>query len=222
MRTLFTVLLVAFVSSTIWSQEIIEEKYYKNRYGGPEVEKKKGKFVESTILLGDRMTCFELKSIKSQEVISNKCFKDGIPYGKWVLSHGEIINYEFDLPYIENKYDSIYEYDISVNKLKSEIIGNFEPPNFLGYEENFIKYIAMNLIYPEPARADGIQGRVFTQFIINGNGEIINLSILKTAYKILDKEAARVIFESPKWSPAKLDGKPIDVLIVLPINFQLN
>lgn len=60
-----------------------------------------------------------------------------------------------------------------------------------------------------------------SQVVIDENGELKNLSILQSAHKILDMEASRVILLSPKWTPAKLNGKPIKVFIIVPTNFVL-
>lgn len=88
-------------------------------------------------------------------------------------------------------------------------------------EGNVQAWIAKNVKYPVIARENGIQGKVYVQFVIEKNGGISDVRIVRGVDTSLDKEAARVVGIMPKWTPGKQRGKPVRVSYTLPINFQL-
>ncbi len=95
-------------------------------------------------------------------------------------------------------------------------------PSFNGGDANeFSKWVNSQLIYPETAKKNGIQGRVKTQFIIDSDGSVINVKVLNGVDPSLDAEAVRVISGSPKWKPGEADGKPVRVSYTFPVIFQL-
>jgi TonB family protein len=96
-----------------------------------------------------------------------------------------------------------------------------EMPEFPGKEEAFKKYIAENVQYPEEARKKNIQGKVFVRFIVNENGLVENAEAVVKVDELLDKEAIRIISNSPAWKPAKIKGKPVKVWYTAPIYFML-
>ncbi len=95
-------------------------------------------------------------------------------------------------------------------------------PEFPGGEAALQKYIASHVQYPEVARDNGLQGKVYIQFVINKRGEVENASIARGIDAVLDKEALRVIQSLPKWKPGVQRGKPVRVSYTVPINFKLN
>lgn len=86
---------------------------------------------------------------------------------------------------------------------------------------NVQKWIAQNVKYPVIARENGIQGKVYIQFVIEKDGSITDVKVVRGVDSSLDKEASRVINMMPKWKPGKQRGKPVRVSYTLPINFQL-
>jgi len=95
-------------------------------------------------------------------------------------------------------------------------------PEFPGGDLELRKHIAQNVQYPEIAKENGIQGRVFIQFVVNQKGEIEQVKVVRGVDPALDKEAIRVISSLPKWKPGSQRGKPVRVSFTVPINFQLN
>ena len=93
-------------------------------------------------------------------------------------------------------------------------------PSFPG--GNVQKWIAKNVKYPVLAMENGIQGKVFIQFVIERDGSITDVKVLRGVDASLDKEAVRVVKAMPKWKPGKQRGKPVRVSYTLPINFQLS
>ncbi|MDY4042436.1 MAG: energy transducer TonB [Marinifilaceae bacterium] len=83
------------------------------------------------------------------------------------------------------------------------------------------KWLAKNTRYPMIAQENGIQGKVFVQFVIEKDGSITNVKVLRPVDPSLDKEAIRVVSSMPKWKPGKQRGKAVRVSYTVPINFQL-
>lgn len=97
-----------------------------------------------------------------------------------------------------------------------------EQPTFQGGgNDAFMEYITKNIRYPEEAKQKDIQGRVYVQFVIEKDGTITNVVIVKGIGGGVDEEAKRVVESSPKWTPGKQRGNPVRVRMILPIEFRL-
>ncbi len=94
-------------------------------------------------------------------------------------------------------------------------------PEFPGGMDAWARFLNKNLRYPAIARDAGISGRVTLSFVVERNGEITNLKVLKGIGGGCDEEAMRVIKKSPLWSPGIQNGKPVRVSYVMPIAFRL-
>jgi len=97
-----------------------------------------------------------------------------------------------------------------------------EKPEFPGGEAAMFQWIQKNIKYPQEARENNIQGKVFVQFIIDKEGNVTDVEVVRGVDPLLDKEAVRVVKNMPKWKPGKQRGKPVKVQFLLPINFRLN
>ena len=95
-----------------------------------------------------------------------------------------------------------------------------EMPVFPGGELKLREYLTKNVKYPEDARQAGIKGRVFVNFVIDPNGSVSNVKVLRGIGGGCDEEAMRVIKSMPKWNPGKQRGKFVRVSYTLPVNFQ--
>lgn len=95
-------------------------------------------------------------------------------------------------------------------------------PDFQGKgQDGFRQYIAENLKYPQIAAENGIQGRVFVQFVVNEDGTVSDATVVRGVDPALDREAVRVVMSSPQWTPGKQRGEPVRVAFTFPINFVL-
>jgi protein TonB len=94
-------------------------------------------------------------------------------------------------------------------------------PSFPGGEEALFKYLAQNIKYPQIAKEAGITGRVFVNFVIDKEGNVTDVKVLRGIGGGCDEEAVRVVKNMPKWSPGKQRGKPVKVSYNLPIKFSL-
>ncbi len=96
-----------------------------------------------------------------------------------------------------------------------------EMPAFPGGEQKLLEYVAKNTKYPQIARESGIQGRVFIGFVVEPDGSVSNVKVLRGIGGGCDEEAVRVIKSMPKWKPGKQRGKAVRVSYQIPVNFKL-
>jgi len=94
-------------------------------------------------------------------------------------------------------------------------------PVFPGGDKAFGEFIGKEIKYPDDAKKAGTQGKVIVTFVINKEGNVVNPKIIRGVSPSIDKEALRVISNSPKWTPGKQEGKNVDVQFTLPIAFGL-
>ncbi len=106
------------------------------------------------------------------------------------------------------------------------VMGQFDvqkPASFPGGEKELFKYLAENLHYPTRAREVGLQGTVALSFVVNKDGSISEVTILKDAVGAgCGKEAQRVIANMPKWTPGEANGRAVRVRFTIPVKFALN
>ena len=95
-------------------------------------------------------------------------------------------------------------------------------PQYPGGQIAMLKYIMENIKYPKQIMEEGIQGRVTVSFIVEKDGRVSNVRLLRSVQPSLDKEAIRVVKSMPKWTPGKQNGKPVRVRFNLPVMFKLN
>ena len=95
-------------------------------------------------------------------------------------------------------------------------------PESPGGQQALFKYLSENVKYPVIAQENGIQGRVICQFVVNKDGSIVDVEVVRSGGDpSLDKEAIRVIKSMPKWKPGKQRGKAVRVKYTVPVNFKL-
>lgn len=94
-------------------------------------------------------------------------------------------------------------------------------PEFPGGQEALYQFISENLTYPEKAKDKGIQGIVHVSFVIDTDGSVTDIEVVRGVYELLDAEAIRVVSLFPRWKPGSQRGKPVRVTISLPFKFEL-
>ncbi len=94
-------------------------------------------------------------------------------------------------------------------------------PQFPGGEKELYKYVGDHLRYPTMAAENGIQGRVTVQFVVQKDGSIGEVKVIRGKDPDLDKEAVRVVKSLPKFIPGKMNGQAVNVWFTLPITFKL-
>jgi len=96
-----------------------------------------------------------------------------------------------------------------------------EYPEFPGGEAARVKFLTENIKYPPKAKEIGLEGKVTVGFVVEPDGSISNVTIVRSASPILDEEAIRVTKLMPKWKPEKLRGKAVRAQYHMPITFTL-
>lgn len=95
-----------------------------------------------------------------------------------------------------------------------------EMPEFPGGEDALIRHIRNNLRYPEYENELGIQGKAVVGFIVDENGKVTDVKMLKGVSKGIDRESMRVISSLPKFTPGKQSGRNVRVRFVIPLDFH--
>ena len=96
-----------------------------------------------------------------------------------------------------------------------------QQPEFPGGMSALMKFLGDNIKYPVIAQENGIQGRVITTFVVERDGSITDINVVRGQDPSLDKEAVRVIKTMPRWKPGQQRGKPVRVRFTLPVQFRL-
>ncbi|MBR1405991.1 MAG: TonB family protein [Bacteroidales bacterium] len=97
-------------------------------------------------------------------------------------------------------------------------------PTFMGYADPrfFLeKWVYQYLRYPQAAVEQGIQGRVIVDFVIDTDGKVVDVEVTRGVHLLLDEEAVRVVEASPKWKPARIQGRKVRSVISIPVEFKL-
>ena len=93
---------------------------------------------------------------------------------------------------------------------------------FPGGQKAMMEFLKKNIVYPMAAQEEGISGKVFVRFVVEKDGMINHIEVIKSVHPLLDKEAVRVIKRMPCWAPGKQAEHRIKSSIILPIDFRLN
>ena len=93
-------------------------------------------------------------------------------------------------------------------------------PRFPGGEAALMKYIDAHIRYPANAAKNNIQGHVIVQFVVNKDGSIGKVKVVRSVDKELDKEAVRVVKSLPKFTPGRQNGQVVSVWYTLPVTFK--
>lgn len=121
--------------------------------------------------------------------------------------------------------------NLMLNEVKVDASKNDEEPVFSNVEilptfpgglKAFGEFLGENLKYPTKAKENGIQGRVFVQFVVEKDGSLSNIKVARGIGSGCDEEAVRVLAISPKWTPGVQNGKVVRVSYTIPIFFQMN
>jgi protein TonB len=94
-------------------------------------------------------------------------------------------------------------------------------PSYPGGQGALNEYLSKTIRYPVAAEENGIQGRVIVQFVVERDGSITDVRVVRSVDPSLDKEAIRVVKSMPKWIAGKQNGAPVRVKFTLPVSFRL-
>ena len=94
-------------------------------------------------------------------------------------------------------------------------------PSFPGGQGALFEWLSKNIKYPVVAEENGVQGRVIVTFVVERNGSITDVQVVKSVDPSLDKEAVRVVKAMPHWIPGKQNGSAVRVKFTVPVTFRL-
>lgn len=146
-----------------------------------------------------------------------------------IVENDKEIENEFTFEEFDNDIDGSYQ-NTNVEIQQEEIQDVEEEEIFLVVEQmasfpggpgELNKYLAKNIKYPQQARETGTQGKVFLTFVVEKDGSITDIRVLRDIGSGCGEEAIRVVKTMPKWTPAKQRGKTVRQQFNLPVNFTL-
>lgn len=95
-----------------------------------------------------------------------------------------------------------------------------DQPSFPGGQCELIRFINRQRRYPSAAYDEGIQGRVLVSFVVNTDGSLSHLRVVRGVEESLNQEALRIVAEMPAWEPGRIDNRPVPTHCLLPIPFR--
>ncbi|MES2268038.1 MAG: TonB family protein [Bacteroidota bacterium] len=96
-----------------------------------------------------------------------------------------------------------------------------QSPSFPGGDAKFYAYLGNNIKYPSIARENNVTGRVICTFVVERDGSLTDIKVVRGIGSGCDEEAIRVLKKSPKWKPGIQNGRPVRVQYSIPVNFTL-
>ena len=144
-------------------------------------------------------------------------------YVRKIYSPEGILQYEETLNDKGEQKTTYFKPNGKKNKHPKEKFDLFETlPEFPGGFQALIQFLSKNVKYPVIAQENGIQGRPIVQFVVNKDGSICDIKVVRSGGdRSLDMEAIRVVSSMPRWTPGTRRGKPVRVKYTLPVNFKL-
>ena len=185
------------------------------------------------VIDGKVATREQLKALDQSTIDNISVIKDG-EHAKIVAKHFNAdpsngIIFINTKEYVKNGKKELVAVEVNAKKPQEEEAepkGVFDVveqmPDFPGGPAELMKYLSTNVKYPEEAYSKGIEGRVILTFIVEKDGSISNVKVIKSVSEEIDAEAIRVIESMPKWKPGTQSGKAVRVKYTIPVTFRLS
>lgn len=177
-----------------------------------------------------RIKKLSLTIIKKEKTVLFKGTLDYIPPQGEIDTFSNELRIDMEIPIKQDIVDKHYFYiDRSLDAYHYQPIKE-EPtefpdkePEFPGGMQALMKYMNKNLKYPKVCSENGIEGRVYLSFIIEKDGSVTEVKLLRGVHSALDKEAIRLTEEMPNWIPGQMDdGRIVRSIYRIPIVFRLS
>lgn len=148
-----------------------------------------------------------------------------MPKWKPGMQRGQAVRVKYTIPVMfslddENQGDVDIKREVTQDEYGFYMVAD-EMPEFPGGMAACMEWLQKNIRYPIEAFAKSETGRVIVQFVVEENGDLRQLKVVRGVSPSLDGEALRVVATMPKWKPGKVDGKPVKVNYTIPIAFRL-
>jgi periplasmic protein TonB len=153
------------------------------------------------------------------------------PKPKVVMPEIKEVDNEIDVPEVELIIDPVEVEEIDLSELMPEPIDEVAPefvdyaevmPEPMGGMADFMAFLGKNIRYPKSGIRNDIQGKVYVQFIVDEQGNLTDLKVIKGINEDFDSESLRVLSKAPAWKPGRQGGRPVKVRMVLPIIYKLH
>lgn len=188
----------------------------------------KEKVIDQVTFAGD-MAEIEVADITVQE---DKPQQEVQPQQQFFSDIMKIVNsdakVDIDMRFLDEMSGDLSKIEVQFNK-REELVEEDIPvmhaeefPSFQGKDINaFRGWCASNVIYPPIAQDNGIQGRVIISFVVERDGSVTNVKVVRGPDRELEAAAIKVVSASPKWAPGRNRGKPVRFTYQMPIDFTL-
>ncbi len=172
--------------------------------------------VEKPVLLESDVLVPEPDTMKAEEK-KTACIKDEL-----LEIVGGIEDEDFVEPNRLN--DTLVDYEFIEGEVVENISADIveQMPEFPGGNEKMMEFISSNTQYPQEAKNKGVQGRVLVNFVVDTDGSVTDVDVMKGIGGGCDEEAVRVVKSMPKWQPGMQRGKAVRVQYLVPVNFKLD
>lgn len=205
------------------------------RYPGEAIEKQLSGRVVCSFVIDKTGELHDVEILRGiHPSLNNEAMRVLRTMPRWVPGeqHGQKVAVKYAVPLTFSLKDQPQAME-PVAELDREVFKNEDPahpvykivdemPRYPGGDEALLQFIARNIHYPDEAQRTDKQGRVVCAFIVEKDGAVSNVKVLRGIYPSLDKEAARVIASLPAWEPGKVKGQAVRVAFTVPITFRLS
>jgi TonB family protein len=163
---------------------------------------------------------FIIKHLNQEDIVKNSKLNENL---KNKFKGSEEIP-QFESFYLEDSTSiQIPTEDIEVVDIVEPVVGFPDvEPEYIGGEEAMQKWLQQNFVYPDMSVEKGEQGKVYLKFVVEKDGKISNVEVIKGVSRNLDCEAKRLICLMPRWNPGEYNGMKVRSYFTIPINFELN
>lgn len=157
-------------------------------------------------------------------MLDNEAIRLAESMPKWIPAkhNDKVVRCYFTQPIkFELKQDTVSQSQDNVEDEKMVFVNPLIKPLFPGGEEARLKWLSDNMVYPADAVKSNIEGVVTVSFVVEKDGSITSVKVIKGVHPLLDQEAVRVTESMPKWEPGKMSGKVTRSYMMQPIRFEL-
>jgi len=197
--------------------------YYADARLSQEVSQSQAKFMQTITTKLDQTVVTEVVDLLTQQLVSSTTYKGKEPFGIWKLpsrTSPKTLDFDFELLYDAEKCANSPELLRVSDYFQNDTLNGYVAPK-LESGGTVMQFVAKQIVYAAIARENGIAGRVYLKMLIDSNGAVSNISIIKGVHVLLDKEAARVLRLLKFSSPARLQGAAVPICVTMPIAFRL-
>ena len=130
------------------------------------------------------------------------------------LNKAVVIDEVVEAPKVEEKPKVQHEQIVDMAMVEQK-------PSFKGGDAALYKWLNSQIVYPAAASEEGVQGKVIVAFVVEKDGRVTNVQVVRKKHPALDAEALRVVKKMPNWTPGRNNGQPVRVKYNLPVTFKL-